>query len=636
MNLLFVFLGYILVTVYFTSTANGLQCLECQEMPHPEDCRVITTCSGSSKCYVEQVVSSGGLVLYSMGCTSESRCTSKRSFGQKRISKRQDTISSTDIVTCIQCCDGEFCNIEGCGQKASKQPQRPPLCFTCSNQINPNSCRDVTLCDQEHMCALQQTVSFSVEWKSECVPTLQCQTLAQLSLANNNGPCYTCCQEDFCNNICNQHASTTTTSLAPASATTHILSSVLTSTENPMVTPTKRSTDNAISTLSAVLTSSTSNTNTTGTSTTIPKSVPSSIVTSSVSVPDKMTKMSSTSRMDTTKPMTSTYKLNITTSYPHSTDSTNIWKTSTAKSDISSSHAVATSTDSLTSITFNNASATVLFYDQSTRQTSSLRTMTSSFEKSHGMTEATEITTSPVTSTVSVQTSGTLTNNVTPSSKTSLSYSSTPVQNTSASTRKPVTLPIGCNNRTLDICFVIDSSGSLGQNGFAIELQFVKEMVHTIASETTADAEFCVVTFSTKAHVYVKLQQFSTVDEILKAIEQIPFSNGETYIDLGLQKALHTFNRFGRHGAETEVILVTDGKSTDPVKTFHAARHLKSHGSDIYAVSVGAHTNNSELAHIVTDQSHLIEVQDIDHLHGTQTNILKNLCRSTHETPAPE
>ncbi|XP_053407155.1 uncharacterized protein LOC128545931 [Mercenaria mercenaria] len=170
MNLLLVFLGYTLVTVYLTSTANSLQCLECQDIPHPDDCRVKTTCSDSSKCYVEQVVSSGGLVLYSMGCTSESRCTNKRSFGQKRISKRQDTISSTDIVMCRDCCDGEFCNIEGCGQKATKKPQRQPLCFTCSNQLDPSSCRDVTLCDQEHMCALQQKIPYNGEWKSECVP----------------------------------------------------------------------------------------------------------------------------------------------------------------------------------------------------------------------------------------------------------------------------------------------------------------------------------------------------------------------------------------------------------------------------------------------------------------------------------
>jgi len=40
-------------------------------MPHPEDCTKVTTCTRYETCYVEQFVTSGGLILYNSGCLSK-------------------------------------------------------------------------------------------------------------------------------------------------------------------------------------------------------------------------------------------------------------------------------------------------------------------------------------------------------------------------------------------------------------------------------------------------------------------------------------------------------------------------------------------------------------------------------------
>lgn len=46
-------------------------------------------------------------------------CTSKRSLVSRDVIKRQNPISNTDVVTCMTCCDDDFCNIDGCGQIGS-------------------------------------------------------------------------------------------------------------------------------------------------------------------------------------------------------------------------------------------------------------------------------------------------------------------------------------------------------------------------------------------------------------------------------------------------------------------------------------------------------------------------------------
>lgn len=50
---------------------SGTRCLECVDMPHPQDCTKVTTCTPYEICYVEQFVTSGGLILYNSGCLAK-------------------------------------------------------------------------------------------------------------------------------------------------------------------------------------------------------------------------------------------------------------------------------------------------------------------------------------------------------------------------------------------------------------------------------------------------------------------------------------------------------------------------------------------------------------------------------------
>ncbi|XP_060564479.1 mucin-2-like [Ruditapes philippinarum] len=572
--------------------AQSLQCLECQELPRPDDCRITTTCSGNSMCYVEQVVTSGGLILYSSGCASAMLCSIKRSVTSRDLIKRQNLVSKTDVVTCMECCEDDFCNIVGCGQIGSKPQQRPPICFDCQHQLNPTSCRDATLCNADHMCALQQN---GHDWKSECAPTLQCKAMEQLSLNNVAGPCHTCCNDDFCNNKCTLHNSGTITSLSPTSDTT--ISSKLNQTK--IMTPTKQlSTIMALTNIST--TTSASGASSAYTTTFMPKTFASTTFSEPPASATSPWRQISTTLSGGLASSTSAEALSSLTSGGAQSSSTPAGTLSSSKhADIFS---YPTSPKTIVTTSF---ASTAQVHVQSTEKVSTIHEDKSSIQTSQVSTRTTSFT--PLVSVTKDTSSINLTKDPTSTVQTTLSSQD-------------------CN-KTLDICFIVDSSGSLGPVGFEKELNFVTSMILAISSKTSADAEFCVITYSTRARAYIKLQHYHTVAEVIHAIGNIPYITGESYAYRGIHQAHSQFSHNGRHHAKSVTILITDGHSTDPDRTVHDTDHLLQN-VDKYAVTTGSQTNTSELPQIVSGPNHLFQVQDINHLDGIQMKLLETLCSS--------
>ncbi|XP_060578578.1 uncharacterized protein LOC132735620 [Ruditapes philippinarum] len=234
----------------------SVRCFECTDMPHPQDCQVITTCSSHEICFVEQFVTSGGQILYSSGCLSKERCqtSGKRSALSKianigksypisnalsapprdSLSRRQDTGSKTDIPTCVECCNGEFCNVEGCGTTAVPRTKRGPRCFSCDAQADPESCRDTMLCDTEQVCAIFIPLNSLAqnEWASDCMSERQCNTIVNLEMQKLGmaigkrdlitiTQCPRCCTTDFCNHSCRQNVTVTHATAVPTKPSTH-------------------------------------------------------------------------------------------------------------------------------------------------------------------------------------------------------------------------------------------------------------------------------------------------------------------------------------------------------------------------------------------------------------------------------
>lgn len=213
----------------------GLRCMECSDLPTPVDCDKITTCGQSEQCYVDQYITSSGIVLYSSGCRSQFRCAAPS--GKKRF-----LMSSTDILTCSQCCNNaEFCNIEGCGIRAPQIPQRGLFCFQCDAQSRPDTCRDIVMCDVGNACVVSKIVTGpQIYYQTNCVEEKACESIDKIAAIVGRRrqtleQCPVCCRTDFCNDNCDRNITVsnllsplTTTSIVPSTARSTTIAGYLT------------------------------------------------------------------------------------------------------------------------------------------------------------------------------------------------------------------------------------------------------------------------------------------------------------------------------------------------------------------------------------------------------------------------
>ncbi|XP_063436367.1 uncharacterized protein LOC134717804 [Mytilus trossulus] len=119
-------------------------------------------------------------------------CTASHGpFGKRR---------SIGTSICSACCnDKDVCNIDGhCSAEKFVPPTGSNLCYKCHLSGRPDSCHQLTLCDQHTVCSLQQVTNYlgHIRWEHGCVKKAVCSSLS------NHGCCSYCCDSPLCNYNC--------------------------------------------------------------------------------------------------------------------------------------------------------------------------------------------------------------------------------------------------------------------------------------------------------------------------------------------------------------------------------------------------------------------------------------------------
>ncbi|PFH32764.1 microneme protein MIC2 [Besnoitia besnoiti] len=155
----------------------------------------------------------------------------------------------------------------------------------------------------------------------------------------------------------------------------------------------------------------------------------------------------------------------------------------------------------------------------------------------------------------------------------------------------------GCTNQ-MDICFLIDASGSIGTDNF----QQVQKYLHSFFSVLPIgdrEVNTALVTFSGIAHRIWDLRSANATDKdkAMEAVLRLPYDMGTTNTADGLRvcrEALFTTGRTNRKNVTKVVILMTDGDSNVPHKTEKEAKRLREMGAFITVLAVGHYINHSE------------------------------------------
>ncbi len=102
-----------------------------------------------------------------------------------------------------------------------------------------------------------------------------------------------------------------------------------------------------------------------------------------------------------------------------------------------------------------------------------------------------------------------------------------------------------------DVAFLLDASASLREENFKKEKFFVKKIINNIFPVSPDGNRIGIIQYSTNAKVEVHFDDYFVNTSLIAAIDDIPYSNGQSRIDLGLKLArddLFKTNKGARRG----------------------------------------------------------------------------------------
>lgn len=145
-------------------------------------------------------------------------------------------------------------------------------------------------------------------------------------------------------------------------------------------------------------------------------------------------------------------------------------------------------------------------------------------------------------------------------------FASFNVKKSDVSCEKPNPTLIPCHSTALlDIVFVADSSLSVDSDNFNLEKKFISDLVSHFPIGPN-QSRVGLITFNDDAKLRFGLEKYTTAASLLKAIYEVNYHMGGTYVGKALWEVTKTMNFRSDPAVDKIVIVFTDGKSYDTVK----------------------------------------------------------------------
>jgi len=184
-------------------------------------------------------------------------------------------------------------------------------------------------------------------------------------------------------------------------------------------------------------------------------------------------------------------------------------------------------------------------------------------------------------------------------------------------------------NITVDVVFLVDSSSSVGRDGFVQQKSFVKSLAKYL-NVSPGKSRAAFVAYSTTARTLLKFTDYQTETEFNQKLDKEPWSGGLRRIDLALEAA-DTLLAQPRRNAQKVVVLVTGGRHISVVGDTPlgiAAQPLKDMGAKTIVVTVGTEVNYRDFLPVVDSSDDLFAVPLFDDLRFEVQPIVKYTVKS--------
>ncbi|XP_020626967.1 collagen alpha-1(XIV) chain-like [Orbicella faveolata] len=185
----------------------------------------------------------------------------------------------------------------------------------------------------------------------------------------------------------------------------------------------------------------------------------------------------------------------------------------------------------------------------------------------------------------------------------------------------------------LDIAFLLDSSGSIGNVSYQDMKTFINEVIDCFHISPT-DTNVGVVSFSSSARTEISFTSRQNVEIIKSIVRKMDYDGGSTRMDLGLKETREVlFSKQGerRKNMPDVLLAITDGKSNQGYE--QQSKQLKDDGVVIFALGIGSKVDAAELKALASDESHVFRFASFREMSPTD-NALKialALCSGTQQ-----
>ena len=187
-------------------------------------------------------------------------------------------------------------------------------------------------------------------------------------------------------------------------------------------------------------------------------------------------------------------------------------------------------------------------------------------------------------------------------------------------------------NRSVDLVFLLDESGSVGSTNFQVSLDFVKNITKAFSDEKLSGkngTRLGLSTFSSSYRPEFYLSSYTNQASYLSAIDRVSYSGGSTKLGDALQRILtDQFNE--TRGLRPEVdglprilIVLTDGKADDGISI--PAQNVRDENIVIYAIGI-ANYDLDQLKKIASSESHIYTLSTFSDLEKFISTITSSTC----------
>ena len=184
----------------------------------------------------------------------------------------------------------------------------------------------------------------------------------------------------------------------------------------------------------------------------------------------------------------------------------------------------------------------------------------------------------------------------------------------------------------LDLIFLLDASGSVGEENYVKEKEFIKIAASRYELASTSSA--AVIPFSSQATNEVLLGSMRTALSFATAVDDIPYDALYTRIDLALRLAYDEyFLSEDSNKTQKLVILLTDGiQSNFPGMTppyipiEDTIQLLRSKAARIFAVTIGDNIDMTAMRAVTEEDDDIFQATEFNDLVAKADSISKTSC----------